>query len=107
MIQTSMYLFFTIRINIFNIVLPSLRERTADLEQLAGFFLRKFSAKVGKKITGISDEYLNILKKHSWKGNIRELRNIIERSVILEDTQELTGVLQVVLSVVRFPAVHS
>lgn len=78
------------RINIFNIVLPSLRERTADLEQLAGFFLRKFSAKVGKKITGISDEYLNILKKHSWKGNIRELRNIIERSVILEDTQELT-----------------
>ncbi|WP_374446082.1 sigma-54-dependent transcriptional regulator [Epilithonimonas sp.] len=78
------------RINIFNIVLPSLRERTADIEQLAGFFLRKFSAKVGKKITGISDEYLNILKKHSWKGNIRELRNIIERSVILEDTQELT-----------------
>jgi len=78
------------RINIFNIVLPSLRERTADIEQLADFFLRKFSAKIGKKISGISDEYLNILKKHSWKGNIRELRNIIERSVILEDGKELS-----------------
>ncbi len=78
------------RINIFNILLPSLRERTSDLEQLADFFLRQFSAKIGKKITGISDEYLNLLKKHSWKGNIRELRNIIERSVILEDGQELS-----------------
>ena len=78
------------RINIFNILLPSLRERTSDLEQLADFFLRQLSAKIGKKITGISDEYLNLLKKHSWKGNIRELRNIIERSVILEDGQELS-----------------
>ncbi len=78
------------RINIFNIVLPSLRERTSDIEELACFFLRKLSSKVGKKITGISDEYLNLLKKHPWKGNIRELRNIIERSVILEDTQELS-----------------
>lgn len=78
------------RINIFNIVLPSLRERTSDIEELAFFFLRKFSGKIGKKTTGISDEYLNSLKKHSWKGNIRELRNIIERSVILEESQELS-----------------
>lgn len=78
------------RINIFNIVLPSLRERTSDIEELAYFFLRKFSGKIGKKTTGISDEYLNSLKKHSWKGNIRELRNIIERSVILEESQELS-----------------
>lgn len=78
------------RINIFNIVLPSLRERTSDIEELAYFFLRKFSGKIGKKTTGISDEYLNSLKKHSWKGNIRELRNIIERSVILEESHELS-----------------
>ncbi|WP_144281735.1 sigma-54-dependent transcriptional regulator [Chryseobacterium echinoideorum] len=78
------------RINIFNIILPSLREITSDIEELAIFFLRKFATKVGKKITAISDEYLNVLKKHFWKGNIRELRNIIERSVILEDGQELT-----------------
>lgn len=78
------------RINIFNIVLPSLRERTSDIEELAYFFLRKFSGKIGKKTTGISDEYLNSLKRHSWKGNIRELRNIIERSVILEESQKLS-----------------
>lgn len=78
------------RINIFNIMLPSLRERITDIEELAHSFLRKFSHKIGKKITSISDEYLDVLKKHSWKGNIRELRNIIERSVILEDSQELS-----------------
>ncbi len=78
------------RINIFNIVLPSLRERPSDIEELAYFFLRKFSGKIGKKTTGFSDEYLNSLKKHFWKGNIRELRNIIERSVILEESQELS-----------------
>ncbi len=78
------------RINIFNIMLPSLRERITDIEELAHSFLRKFSQKIGKKITSISDEYLGVLKKHSWKGNIRELRNIIERSVILEDSQELS-----------------
>lgn len=78
------------RINIFNIILPSLRERISDIEELAGFFLKKYTQKVGKKITSISKDYLNLLKKHFWKGNIRELRNIIERSVILEDSQELS-----------------
>ncbi|UQB69923.1 sigma-54-dependent transcriptional regulator [Epilithonimonas zeae] len=78
------------RINIFSIVLPSLRERTSDIEELANYFLRKFTQKIGKKITSISKEYLDVLKKHIWKGNIRELRNVIERSVILEDSQELT-----------------
>jgi len=78
------------RINIFNIALPSLRERTSDIEELANYFLRKFAQKIGKKITSISKEYLDLLKKHAWKGNIRELRNVIERSVILEDSQELS-----------------
>ncbi|MDR6404030.1 MULTISPECIES: sigma-54 dependent transcriptional regulator [Chryseobacterium] len=78
------------RINIFNIVLPPLRERTSDIENLAYSFLKKYTSKIGKKISSISSDYLNILKQHSWKGNIRELRNIIERSVILEDSLELT-----------------
>jgi len=78
------------RINIFNIILPSLRERISDIEELAYFFLKKYGQSVGKKITAISDDYLKVLKKHFWKGNIRELRNIIERSVILEDSQELS-----------------
>jgi len=78
------------RINIFNIILPSLRDRTSDIPELANYFLIKFSQKIGKKITSISDDYLGVLKKHSWKGNIRELRNIIERSVILEDDNTLS-----------------
>lgn len=78
------------RINIFNIILPSLRERISDIEELAHFFLKKYTHNVGKKIAAISNDYLNVLKKHFWKGNIRELRNIIERSVILEDNQELS-----------------
>jgi len=78
------------RINIFNIILPSLRDRTSDIPELAHYFLIKFSQKIGKKINAISDDYLNALKKHSWKGNIRELRNVIERSVILEESSELS-----------------
>lgn len=78
------------RINIFNIILPSLRDRTSDIPELAHYFLIKFSQKIGKKINAISDDYLNELRKHSWKGNIRELRNVIERSVILEESSELS-----------------
>ncbi|KUJ52202.1 sigma-54-dependent transcriptional regulator [Chryseobacterium sp. JAH] len=77
------------RINIFNIKLPSLRERVADIESLAGFFLKTFSQKMGKNITAFSQDYLKALKHHQWKGNIRELRNVIERSVILTDSSEL------------------
>ncbi|WP_313270537.1 sigma-54-dependent transcriptional regulator [Epilithonimonas vandammei] len=77
------------RINIFNIQLPTLRERVIDIEDLAKYFLIKFSQKAGKKITAISPEYLEALKQHPWKGNIRELRNIIERSIILSDNEEL------------------
>ncbi len=77
------------RINIFNISLPSLRERTADIAELSEYFLKTISAKTGKKITAISKEYLETLRQHPWKGNIRELRNIIERSVILTEGSEL------------------
>lgn len=77
------------RINIFNISLPSLRERTADIEDLTKHFLKTISSKTGKKITSVSTSYLEALKEHPWKGNIRELRNIIERSVILTDSYEL------------------
>lgn len=77
------------RINIFNIQLPSLRDRISDIEAIALFFLNKFSSKMGKKIQGINSEYLEALQRHSWKGNIRELRNVIERSVILTDSPQL------------------
>lgn len=77
------------RINIFQIKLPSLRERVADIELLVNFFLKSFSLKTGKNITSASADYLKALKNHPWRGNIRELRNVIERSVILTDSPEL------------------
>ncbi len=78
------------RISVFQIELPPLRERVIDIEELAIFFLKTFSNKTNKKISGISTSYLEALKQHSWKGNIRELKNVIERSVILNNSTELT-----------------
>ncbi|PZU01834.1 MAG: hypothetical protein DI622_21445 [Chryseobacterium sp.] len=60
-----------------------------DIEDLAYSFLKKFSVKIGKRILGLSPDYLEALKKHPWKGNIRELRNIIERSIILTEGDHL------------------
>lgn len=77
------------RIAVFQIELPALRERTADIEELANIFLKKFADKTNKKITGFSKGYLEALQLHTWKGNIRELKNVIERSVILSDKQVL------------------
>jgi len=78
------------RIAVFQISLPPLRERIVDIEELAALFLQTFATKTNKKINMISKGYLEALKQHSWKGNIRELKNVIERSVILTDSNELT-----------------
>lgn len=78
------------RLSIFEINLPPLRQRTADIELLAGFFIKTFNAKTGSKITGMETAYLQMLKLHPWPGNIRELKNVIERSVILETGNTLT-----------------
>lgn len=78
------------RLSIFSIRLPALRERISDIELLTNNFLKIFSSKTNKRITGISIQFLRLLKLHNWPGNIRELKNIIERSVILENTAILT-----------------
>lgn len=78
------------RIAVFQIQLPPLRERVKDIEELSTYFLQVFNRKSGKKISAMSQDYLEAMKMHSWKGNIRELKNVIERSVILTDGNELT-----------------
>lgn len=78
------------RIAVFQIPLPSLKDRISDIGELSQVFLNMFTQKTNKKINKISDDYLEILKHHTWKGNIRELKNVIERSVILSDGNELT-----------------
>ncbi|MFM7024195.1 MAG: sigma-54-dependent transcriptional regulator [Flavobacteriales bacterium] len=77
------------RISVFQISLPALRERLGDIEDMAYHFLKSFANKTNKKITSISKAYLDALKQHSWRGNIRELKNVIERSVILSNGSEL------------------
>lgn len=77
------------RLNVFAILLPALRNRKEDLPLLAEYYTRFFASKTNKRITGISDEALKTLQQYQWKGNIRELKNIIERAVILESGSEL------------------
>ncbi len=79
------------RISAFQINLPALRERVVDIELFADHFLQLFSAKANKKIDGISEDCINALKQYQWKGNIRELRNVIERCVILAEDTRLTA----------------
>jgi two-component system NtrC family response regulator len=78
------------RLNVFTISLPPLRSRKKDIPVIAEYYLRTFSLKSNKRITGMSPEFLAELQQHEWKGNIRELKNIIERAVILADGPQLS-----------------
>lgn len=78
------------RISAFQIGLPALRERVADIELFAYHFLQLFSSKANKRIEKFSDDFINALKQCQWKGNIRELRNVIERCVIMADEPIIT-----------------
>lgn len=78
------------RISVFQIQLPSLRERIADIELLARHFAAAFAIKTNKKINFIEPAFFEALKQHAWNGNIRELKNVMERSIILMDSDELT-----------------
>src|SRR5262249_45166224 len=74
------------RINVIPIVLPPLRDRREDIPLLAEHFLEKCTETVGKAIGGISREAMDLLARHEWPGNIRELENVLERAVALEAT---------------------
>lgn len=78
------------RLSVFQVVLPALRERVVDIELLAKGFVKEFALKTNKKVNSFSDEYLAVLKQHNWPGNIRELKNMIERSVILSSGEQLS-----------------
>ncbi len=73
------------RINVIRLSLPPLRERRGDIPLLAGHFLGRFAAELGRKIQGISPEALSQLQSYDFPGNVRELENAIERAVILSD----------------------
>jgi DNA-binding NtrC family response regulator len=77
------------RLNVFPIFLPPLRERKDDIPKAAYHFLRLFCRKTGKKIEGFSDDALEMLMNYEWPGNVRQLKNVIERLVIMADRSVL------------------
>jgi transcriptional regulator with GAF, ATPase, and Fis domain len=77
------------RLNVFPIHVPPLRERTEDIPQLVWRFVEEFSASFGKRIDAIDRDNLTALQQYSWPGNIRELRNTVERAMILASGREL------------------
>ena len=85
------------RLNVFPLFLPPLRERKKDIPKLAYHFLRHFSRKTGKKIDGFSHDALEILVNHEWPGNVRQLKNVIERLVIMADRVILDSADRVIL----------
>ncbi len=73
------------RMNVFPIFLPPLRERRSDIPKLAYHFLRLACKNTGKKVDGFSDDAMEMMVNHDWPGNIRQLKNVVERLVIMSD----------------------
>lgn len=71
------------RLNVFPLVLPSLRERKEDIPQLANYFLKKYSMEAGRQTPVLSTEVIDMLTQYNWPGNIRELENTMQRNLVL------------------------
>ena len=78
------------RLNVFPIEMPPLRERREDIPVLVEYFVDHCARKAGKNIQGITKESLDLLRSYPWPGNIRELQNVIERSVIMCETENFS-----------------
>jgi transcriptional regulator with GAF, ATPase, and Fis domain len=78
------------RLNVFPIRIPSLRERRDDIPLLVEYFIGRYAGKAGKKFSRIDKKTLDRFQSYPWPGNIRELQNVIERSVILSDTESFS-----------------
>jgi DNA-binding NtrC family response regulator len=73
------------RLHVFTIVLPPLKERREDIPLLVHHFIEKFNGETGKHVQGVSPPAMSVLQSYAWPGNIRELRNTVERAMILVD----------------------
>ncbi len=78
------------RLSVFTLKLPALRDRSEDIPLLAEYFLGEAAARMNRKVSKLDKTFLQLLARHSWKGNVRELKNIIERAVILCEGDTLT-----------------
>jgi formate hydrogenlyase transcriptional activator len=77
------------RLNVFPIALPPLRERKGDIPLLVDYFVGHYAAKAGKDVERVDQSTLEAFQEYNWPGNIRELQNVVERAVILTDTDTL------------------
>ncbi|MBL8232696.1 MAG: sigma 54-interacting transcriptional regulator [Bryobacterales bacterium] len=82
-------LFF--RLNVIHIQIPPLRERREDIVPLARFFVEHYNHKFKRQIQGITADAESLLRQHDWPGNVREIRNAVERAMILEDSSYITA----------------
>jgi formate hydrogenlyase transcriptional activator len=78
------------RLNVFPIEIPPLRKRRQDIRLLVEYFVNRYARKAGKNITSVDKKTLQLFESYTWPGNIRELQNVIERSVILSDSEALS-----------------
>jgi transcriptional regulator with GAF, ATPase, and Fis domain len=78
------------RFNVFPIAVPPLRERKEDIPLLVQYFVDRYASKAGKSITSIGKRDMELLQSYAWPGNIRELQNVIERSVVVSDSDSLS-----------------
>src|SRR4029077_15156621 len=78
------------RLYVFPIEIPALRERTEDIPLLVEFFIDRYARKAGKNITSVDKKTLRLLESYPWPGNIRELQNVIERSIIVCETENFS-----------------
>jgi transcriptional regulator with PAS, ATPase and Fis domain len=77
------------RLNVVEVRLPPLRERKADIPALVGYFIQKYNREMGHSVQGVSPLAMETLKAHDWPGNIRQLRNAIERAMLFADGDTL------------------
>jgi transcriptional regulator with GAF, ATPase, and Fis domain len=78
------------RLNVFPIEMPSLRERRGDIPLLVEYFIDRYARKAGKSFQSVNKKSLDLLQSYPWPGNIRELQNVIERSVIVCETENFS-----------------
>jgi transcriptional regulator with GAF, ATPase, and Fis domain len=78
------------RLHVFPIEIPALRERKEDIRLLVGYFIDRYARKAGKRITSVDEKTLRLLESYHWPGNIRELQNVAERSVLLCETESFS-----------------
>jgi formate hydrogenlyase transcriptional activator len=78
------------RLNVFPLEVPSLRERPDDIRLLVEYFTFRFAKRAGKKIKKICEKALSLLQSYDWPGNVRELQNVVERAVIVSDSDALS-----------------